>query len=411
MLSRRCRVRNEVIIPRLMGQHGPNRTDSALIDLRTADNWFIKRFISHSSLHNKQEAISENDLAYSQDVGGCYQLRAILTSLFKAHVCPGLAIDPSPVVLGAGGSYILDALIEVTCDEGDLVMVATPYWSGLDLCISVHNSAAVLPVHIPLHHFFSLESVSYHLKALQDSTLLVKAVLICNPHNPLGGCYPLETLKAMATFCYDHNLHLISDEVYALSLHRETTGAKHTIVSALQMLPLPFLHVVYSVSKDFGCNGIRLGALMSLNQAVCMSVALSTHSQLSSVTTRFAIDVVLQPRTIHLVLSGNRVYLERNYSTVAQFLKRKHVEFYSACAGFFLFAKLCSEDEKGFDTRLRQCGVALATGTEYHFTEIGWFRICFAIPPWKLSQACGKIESALDSNEQEGTEVVNKDRL
>lgn len=161
------------------------------------------------------------------------------------------------IVLGAGVSFILDALIEAICDPGDLVMIATPYWTGLDIPISIRNDAKVLPVSVPLDVFFAPESVKMYEMAFRNATASVRVVLICNPHNPLGGCYPEETLKALVDFCRDNNLHLISDEAYALSIHGGHSK-NYSFVSSHTLQHLDFVHTVYGLGKDFGCNGIRM---------------------------------------------------------------------------------------------------------------------------------------------------------
>lgn len=151
--------------------------------------------------------------------------------------------------------------MEQICDPGDAVLIAAPYWAGLDLSFSIHNDAKVIPVHVPLSSFFAAKSVEYYEEALEAATTPVKAVLLCNPHNPLGKCYPRATLQAMLDFCRRKNLHYISDEVYALSLHSnsENQGQSPGFVSALSLEDSANLvHIVYSLSKDFGCSGLRL---------------------------------------------------------------------------------------------------------------------------------------------------------
>lgn len=140
-------------------------------------------------------------------------------------------------------------------------MIAVPYWPGLDISLSVHNEAKVVRVDVPLDEFFTVSSVEYYEKALKNSAGPVKAVLICNPHNPLGRCYSRHTLQATLDFCIRHRLHYISDEVYAMSVHsRKSRGDKlPKFVSALSLTGgRDLVHVMYSLSKDFGCSGIRL---------------------------------------------------------------------------------------------------------------------------------------------------------
>lgn len=175
------------------------------------------------------------------------------------------------MVLTAGGSFALETLVEQICDPGDGILIATPYWSGLNLSIQIRSDATVIPVDgIPLNQFFDPQSVRYYELALRASSVPVKAILVCNPHNPLGQCYPKETMTALLQFCQRNNLHYISDEVYALSVHapeetymkdehRHDQTTMHAFTSILSVgPPNETAHVIYSLSKDFGCSGLRM---------------------------------------------------------------------------------------------------------------------------------------------------------
>jgi hypothetical protein len=99
----------------------------------------------------------------------------------------------------------------------------------------------------------------------------IRAVVLTNPNNPLGRCYAPEVLRECLWFCHAHDLHFISDEVYALSAFRTDPGSP-PFTSALSLLdgeagsdtsrvpPIMAsrVHVVWSLSKDFGCSGVRL---------------------------------------------------------------------------------------------------------------------------------------------------------
>lgn len=101
----------------------------------------------------------------------------------------------------------------------------------------------------------------------------IKAVLLCNPHNPLSRCYPKQAILDVMEFCQEHNLHLIVDEIYALAeLNNVTKRAPH-FVSALSLTePLvrsgavkvdpSRVHVIWSASKLFGMSGFRVVSLL-----------------------------------------------------------------------------------------------------------------------------------------------------
>ena len=212
------------------------------------------------------------DLAYSSGVGGCPTTRKLIADLINYRFKPLIPVENSHIVLAAGGSFALTALVEQICDPGDGILIATPYWAGLDISISVHCHAIIVPVHVPLDDFFSTNSIPHYESAIERSSTPIKAVLVCNPHNPLGQCFPRETLDALLEFCKRHELHYISDEVYALSAHQPFSCDFHPFVSALQWgdrETTAQVHVIYSLSKDFGCNGIRIvsGSLLITSEA------------------------------------------------------------------------------------------------------------------------------------------------
>ena len=97
----------------------------------------------------------------------------------------------------------------------------------------------------------------------------IKAVLLCNPHNPLSRCYAKKALLEVMEFCQEHGLHLIVDEIYALTDLNDMPDKAPSFVSALSLAePLvpegavkvdpSRVHVVWSASKVFGMSGCRV---------------------------------------------------------------------------------------------------------------------------------------------------------
>jgi aspartate/methionine/tyrosine aminotransferase len=102
-------------------------------------------------------------------------------------------------------------------------------------------------------------------QALEKSVCPVRALVLTNPHNPLGQMYPKEVLQACVKFCQKHNIHYISDEVYALSILANPSEEHATpFVSALSLdlgalgCDAGRIHTIWSTSKDFGSSGIRM---------------------------------------------------------------------------------------------------------------------------------------------------------
>lgn len=88
----------------------------------------------------------------------------------------------------------------------------------------------------------------------QKEGFKIRALLLCNPHNPLGKCYPVDTLKGLFELCNKYSIHLVSDEIYGLSVF-DVEGEKRTpFTSVLSINPTGLLrtdqiHVLYGMSK------------------------------------------------------------------------------------------------------------------------------------------------------------------
>lgn len=92
----------------------------------------------------------------------------------------------------------------------------------------------------------------------------IKALLVTNPHNPIGRCYRPLVLRELMGFCKEKGLHYISDEVFATSAFGRDAEEKFTSALALvsddEVSPMnpSQVHVIYSMSKDFGAAGTRM---------------------------------------------------------------------------------------------------------------------------------------------------------
>lgn len=120
---------------------------------------------------------------------------------------------------------------------------------------------------------FNIHAANSYEQALLEaerSGTKVRALLLTNPHNPLGNwkddsdgkeiwliytgrCYPRETLIAIMRFCNKYGIHLISDEIYALSVYTEdTTHPGFTSVLSIDytgIIRKDQIHVLYGFSK------------------------------------------------------------------------------------------------------------------------------------------------------------------
>ncbi|KAL4745002.1 pyridoxal phosphate-dependent transferase [Aspergillus terricola var. indicus] len=374
-----------------------DRDKSELIDLATAENYLIRQELIDIYKNVLDRRLTSEAMSYPSGLGGEPYLRQALADLFNQYFEPCVAVDKSHVVAGPGATACLTALLSSLCGTGDAVIVPGSYWSMFWAARYEPSEASLTDLRqggFDIH--FSLNKP-------------VRAVVLTNPHNPSGRCYSLSALECAARFCQDNNMHLISDEVYALSSFASAKGGGGGFVSVLALdlhslrVESARIHMVWSTSKDFGSSGFRMGCLVSqANVEICASVGLMTTAQISSLSS-LATSGLLQHPDLSRLMSLNLQRLAEAYTHVTAWLTRHGFPYIPATAGVYILARLAPqvtdwEQEAQVQAKIKAAGVMLASGRSFHLRaeQKGWFRIIIAVQPDVLEKALKSLEKALD---------------
>ncbi|GIL00868.1 MAG: aminotransferase [Alphaproteobacteria bacterium] len=164
----------------------------------------------------------------------------------------GVATTVDNVIATVGGQGALFAAVQAASDPGDHAIVVGPYYATYPGTFSLSGVDHTV-VEARAEDDFQPERAALEA-ALRPGTRLI---LINSPNNPTGAVYARQTLEAIAAFCRDNDLWLVSDEVYWT--HTGAAG-RH-----LSPLALPDMEertlVVNSVSKSHAMTGWRVGWL------------------------------------------------------------------------------------------------------------------------------------------------------
>jgi aspartate aminotransferase len=208
-------------------------------------------------------------IAYSPSAGTPQYLAA----LSRYYATVGLKVEPSQLIATTGGSEAVFFAFLCLAEAGDEVIVAEPFYTNYN-SFAAMTGVTLVPVVCRGEEGFHLPPREAFQAALSPRT---RFVLLCNPNNPTGTVYSREEVQRVADFCREHDLFLVSDEVY-----REFVYDGLTATSALD---LPGLEdrvvVVDSLSKRFSACGIRLGCLVSRNADVIATVNRAAQGRLS----------------------------------------------------------------------------------------------------------------------------------
>lgn len=177
--------------------------------------------------------------------------------LAKRH---NLKIDPAWVSQTPGVVSGLGLILQAVTEPGDEVVVFPPAYHAFRRII-VANDRVIHDAQLVLRQ----GRYEMDLEALGASlTPRTRIVFFCSPHNPGGNVWSVEEIRALASFCIERNLILVSDEIHCdLVLN----GAKHTPTLSAAPEIADRLITCVAATKTFNLAGAHVGACFTSNPA------------------------------------------------------------------------------------------------------------------------------------------------
>ena len=179
----------------------------------------------------------------------------------------GVPTGPENVVITPGGQAALFATHMGILDSGDKALFIDPFYATYPGTI---RGVGGIPVPVPAHAENGFQPAAADIAAQAKDA---KFLLINTPNNPTGVVYTKETLQGIADVCCEHDLWLISDEVYDTQIWE----GEHLSPRALPNMTERTL-VVGSMSKSHAMTGSRVGWIVGPVEMIDAIINLSTHT-------------------------------------------------------------------------------------------------------------------------------------
>lgn len=167
----------------------------------------------------------------------------------------GLEVTPAQVIVSNGAKHSLHNLFTALLNDGDEVIVPTPYWVSYAELIKLAGARPVL-VETTIDDDFKLQPAAFEAAVTPQTRML----LLCSPSNPTGVVYTRTELEALADIAIASDLAVVSDEIYDQLVYdgRESVSFP-TLRPGLAARSI----VVAGVSKTYSMTGWRIGWTIS----------------------------------------------------------------------------------------------------------------------------------------------------
>lgn len=281
----------------------------------------------------------------------------------------GLAwVERDKLLITAGCTGALAAVVGAVLDPGDEVLLCSPYWP---LIRGIVQSRGGVPVDVPcLGRERDVDALIEALEAARTARTV--AVYLNSPNNPSGVLLDRPALEAIAAFARRRSLWILADEVYQ---HYAYSGPWIPMASIAPERTL----ATHSFSKAYGHAGNRCGWLVGPTPIVRQARRIATHliynpptaAQVAALHALQDGDVWLQRARAAYIEEGNR-------AADALGVRRPQ-------GGTFLFLDVADHcDERGLLGFMERCvdrGLVLAPGPSFGRHWQTHLRLCFTCEP------------------------------
>lgn len=216
--------------------------------------------------------------------GGLPELREAIAD--KTLRDSGLAVSASQVLVTNGGKQAVYEAFATLLDDGDEVLLPTPYWTTYPEVIQLAGGVAVPVVADETQH--------YRVTAEQlerARTPRTKALLFCSPSNPTGAVHSPDEVAVIGAWAVEHDIWVVTDEIYEHLTYGDAVATSMPV--AVPDLADTCI-VLNGVAKTYAMTGWRVGWMVAPPDIVTAATNLQSHltSNVANVCQRAALAAV-----------------------------------------------------------------------------------------------------------------------
>lgn len=306
----------------------------------------------------------------------------------------GLAVDASRVIVTNGGKQAVYQSIATVVDDGDEVILPSPYWTTYPEVIKL---AGGVPVEV-----FAGADQGYKVTVEQleaARTPKTKLLIFVSPSNPTGAVYSPQETTAIGTWALEHGIWVMTDEIYQNLVYDGVKAV--SIVEAVPELAEQTL-LVNGVAKSYAMTGWRLGWMVGPADAIKGAANMQSHltSNVSNISQRAALAALTGPQeTVELM----RQSFERRRNVIIEELNKiegvhapmPHGAFYAYADVTGLLGRnwggvKASTSLELADLILEQAEVAVVPGEA--FGPSGYLRLSYALGDEPLLEGIQRLQ-------------------
>ncbi|MEG2337283.1 MAG: pyridoxal phosphate-dependent aminotransferase [Bacteroidales bacterium] len=339
----------------------------------------------------------EKNFTHYPPVPGYLDLReAIAKKLIRDN---NLEYKPSQIVVSNGAKHSLTNVFLATLNEGDEVIIPTPYWVSYPALVQLCDGISVY-IKAGIEQNFKVTAAQIQ-SAITSKT---KLLILNSPSNPTGMVYTHSELRAIANVLLANpQVYVVADEIYEYI----NFSGKHESLAQFPEIKDRVI-VVNGVSKGYAMTGWRIGYIAACDEiaGACSKIQGQMTSAASSIAQRAAIAAMTEdPKKSESIQSMVKTFKERRDVVMSELSAIPGLSVNMPEGAFYVFLNIKEFINKSYKNYTIHTGADLANYLldEAHVALVGGdafgdpqcVRISYATKMERLVEAIARIKTAL----------------
>ena len=339
------------------------------------------------------------------DIGFTKYTPASGTAELKKAICEkfekdnGLSYFPENIVVSNGAKGSLFHAIAALIDDGDEVIIPSPYWLTYPELVKLAGGKCVF-VKCDADSGYKITADALD-KSITEKT---KLLILNSPNNPTGAVYGKDELSSIAKVVENRGIFVISDEIYEKLVY---SGEKHYSIASFGEYMKEHTVVVNGVSKSYSMTGWRIGYLAAPAKIAKAIGSMQSHtaSNPCSISQYASVTALTDERGKDFIVKMQKIFDERRVYALERIKAIKGLKCIEPKGAFYVFVDVSAYYGKTFDGNLingslsfagsaLKKGVALIPGIA--FGDDNCVRLSYAISKEDIKEGLDRIESFLE---------------
>jgi aspartate aminotransferase len=343
-----------------------------------------------------KNALDKGQTKYTP-VSGIDELKTAIAEKFSSDY--GMGYENSEIIVSCGGKHSLYNLFSAMLNEGDEIIIPSPYWVSYTEIIKLSGGVPVLAD-------TSGNNFKFNLQLLKNGlTPKTKGVIINSPSNPTGVLMDEKDIIEIANFAKKHGLYIITDDIYEKIIF---DGKKFFNSLMVDKSMKENTIAVNAVSKTYSMTGFRIGWTAGPKDLIAAMNNIQSQSTSNPTTfAQYGALAALKGGYEFSDMMRNEFQKRRDY--MLDFLDKniKSIIPIKPDGAFYLFADVSKifgqvKDGNKINSSTEFCGylldkylVAAVPGIE--FGNDNFIRLSFATGLDVIKEGLNRIKEAVDS--------------